>query len=63
MSNVATMPSEDFVAASTNGTAVKIPRELFEALVEWDKAKKTGSIEIEYKCGGIAGIKAQLRLK
>jgi hypothetical protein len=47
-----------YAIISPNGESVVVTRELFVAMKDFRDRKEFGSITIEYRSGGIAGIKS-----
>jgi hypothetical protein len=51
----------DYLLLAPDGRRVCVPRQLFDAVVKFRDGKSNGSVQISFKCGGIAGVEATER--
>jgi len=54
--------AQQYLVVSPQGTQIEIPKELFAALCEFVHGNKpTGSVVIQFRNGGVAGLEAQVK--
>ena len=49
------------VVLAPSGKFVSIPYDLFNAIVDFCESKHTGSVQIQFRDGGIAGVEAMYK--
>lgn len=47
-----------YVLVGPTGVRVPIPKEVFDAIDKFRREKSTGSIQLHFKSGGVAGVEA-----
>lgn len=53
----------EYTLTAPDGSAMKVPRELYEALMEFSKSKRNGEIVAEMKNGGVTGVSMKCKLR
>lgn len=54
---------DEYVLLSPDGSTMKIPRELYEAFMEFSRTRRNGEIVAEMKNGGVTGVSMKCKLR